>query len=103
MPAQTCWHSLTSGQTPLSSDASNAQSASKSEAFKNMIQDVPEVVRIPFEDAVKDIHLQGWEDEWFSSANFDIRLHGALREPKIDFVYNCQYIRLLIMGWVLTY
>lgn len=54
------------------------------------MQELPEVVRIPFEDAVKEIRLQGWEDNWFSSASFDPLKHGTLLEPKIDFVYNCK-------------
>jgi hypothetical protein len=52
------------------------------------MKQLPEVIRIPFEEAVEDIRLQGWEDDWFSSASFDPREHGTLEEPKIDFVYN---------------
>ncbi|KAI0481079.1 hypothetical protein GGR56DRAFT_672122 [Xylariaceae sp. FL0804] len=48
----------------------------------------PEVLRIPFEEAVRDIALEGWEDEWFSTGVHDAEKHGMLAEPKIDFVYN---------------
>ena len=54
------------------------------------MRELPEVIRIPFEEAVKDIQLQGWEDEWFASGEFDPQTHGVLAEPKIDFVYNCK-------------
>ncbi|KAI2636271.1 hypothetical protein GGS26DRAFT_581180 [Hypomontagnella submonticulosa] len=49
---------------------------------------LPDVIRIPFEEAVQDVALEGWEDEWFSSGNFDVKKYGPLVEPKIDFVYN---------------
>ncbi|XDG00429.1 hypothetical protein ABKA04_000044 [Annulohypoxylon sp. FPYF3050] len=49
---------------------------------------LPDVIRISFEEAVKDIKLDGWEDEWFSSGYFNVDKHGPLAEPKIDFVYN---------------
>ncbi|KAI0120620.1 hypothetical protein BJ170DRAFT_589031 [Xylariales sp. AK1849] len=55
---------------------------------KSLYHLIPDVVRIPFEDAVQDIKLDGWEDEWFSSAHFDSGKEGPLAEPKIDFVYN---------------
>ncbi|KAI0156692.1 hypothetical protein GGR52DRAFT_583010 [Hypoxylon sp. FL1284] len=49
---------------------------------------LPDVIRIPFEEAVQDIKLDGWEDEWFSTGRFDVDKYGPLAEPKIDFVYN---------------
>ncbi|KAI1338183.1 hypothetical protein F5Y15DRAFT_407801 [Xylariaceae sp. FL0016] len=48
----------------------------------------PDVVRIPFEEAVQDITLDGWEDAWFSTGQFDVGKNGLLAEPRIDFVYN---------------
>jgi hypothetical protein len=48
---------------------------------------LPDIVHIPFEDAVKDVTLDGWEDEWVASAVFDSKKWGKLKEPKIDFVY----------------
>ena len=53
------------------------------------IKQLPEVIRIPFEEAVNDIKLEGWEDQWFSTAVYNIDSYGTLPEPKIDFVYNC--------------
>ncbi|KAI0536385.1 hypothetical protein GGR58DRAFT_528435 [Xylaria digitata] len=50
--------------------------------------DLPDVIRIPFEEAVKDVELAGWEDEWFSSGNYNKDQFGLLAEPKLDFVYN---------------
>lgn len=49
---------------------------------------LPDVIRIPFEEAVQDIKLDGWEDEWFSTGHYDVEKYGPLAEPKIDFVYN---------------
>lgn len=49
---------------------------------------LPDVMRIPFEEAVQDVELEGWEDKWFSLGQFDADKHGPLSEPKIDFVYN---------------
>lgn len=58
-------------------------------SVEQQIRHLPEVIRIPFEEAVSDVVLQGWEDEWFSSVTFNLEKHGYLPEPKIDFVYNC--------------
>ena len=49
---------------------------------------LPDIIRIPFEEAVQGMKLDGWEDEWFSSGRFDARNNGPLAEPKIDFIYN---------------
>ena len=51
---------------------------------------LPEIVHIPFEDAVKDEVLHGWEDEWVAHASYDSKKWGKLVEPKIDFVYLCK-------------
>jgi hypothetical protein len=48
---------------------------------------LPDIVHIPFEDAVRNVTLQGWEDEWVANAVFDSKKWGKLEEPKIDFVY----------------
>jgi hypothetical protein len=58
-----------------------------SHAIDELMKHLPEVIRIPFEEAVEDIELQGWEDDWFASAKFDFS--RQLEEPKLDFVYNC--------------
>lgn len=60
-----------------------------SKGIKNLMNKLPEVIRIPFEDAVDDIHLAGWEDAWFSSATYDF--DRGMAEPKLDFVYNCEH------------
>ncbi|KAK6949779.1 hypothetical protein Daesc_008100 [Daldinia eschscholtzii] len=49
---------------------------------------LPDVIRISFEEAVRDVDLDGWEDEWLSAGHFDAEKHGPFDEPKIDFVYN---------------
>lgn len=51
---------------------------------------LPEVIHIPFEDAIKDDVLQGWEDHWVSYATYDAKTWGKLDEIKIDFVYLCK-------------
>ncbi|KAH8900303.1 hypothetical protein GQ53DRAFT_776955 [Thozetella sp. PMI_491] len=48
----------------------------------------PDAIRISFEEAVRDVELAGWEEEWFSSGVYDVEKYGALAEPKLDFVYN---------------
>ena len=60
-------------------------------AVTRQIGNLPEVVRIPFAQAVSDVVLHGWEDEWFSAATFNYEKFGPLSEPKIDFVYNCEH------------
>jgi hypothetical protein len=52
-------------------------------------EDLPAVVRIPFEDVVANSTLQGWEDEWVADGEFDVQKWGKLEEPKIDFIYTC--------------
>lgn len=66
------------------------QSDDISPSFAEHMNGLPEVVRIPFEEAVKDVSLNGWEDDWISSADFDSTKYGSLDEPKLDFVYNCE-------------
>ena len=48
---------------------------------------LPEIMHIPFEDTVRNVTLDGWEDEWVANAVFDSKKWGKLEEPKIDFVY----------------
>jgi hypothetical protein len=63
----------------------------KHQTVKQLLKQLPEVIRIPFEEAVGDVELAGWEDEWFSTATYNHEEFGNLKEPKIDFVYNCKY------------
>jgi hypothetical protein len=53
-------------------------------------ESLPDIVHVPFEDTTADVTLQGWEDQWFSDAVFDIGKWGKIPEPKIDFVYTCE-------------
>lgn len=64
--------------------------------IEESIKELPEVIRIPFEEAVRDVELEGWEDDWFSSATYDYE--KKLAEPKLDFVYNCEL--LIYKSWV---
>ena len=53
-------------------------------------ESLPDIIHIPFEDAVADVELRGWEDLWFSEAQLDIQKYGVLNESKIDFIYTCK-------------
>ena len=55
-----------------------------------LAQVVPDVVHVPLEDAVRDVKLAGWEDEWMAHGVYDQARWGKLKEPKIDFVYLCK-------------
>lgn len=55
--------------------------------IKEKADGLPDLLHVPFEVSVKDVILEGWEDEWISKARF---LGPKLEEPKIDFVYNCE-------------
>lgn len=58
------------------------------EGIKDRADSLPDMLYVPFEQSVKDVTLEGWEDEWVSKARF---VGPKLKEPKIDFVYNCEY------------
>lgn len=60
----------------------------ESHNMEDLMKQLPEVIRIPFQEAVSDVELDGWEDEWFSSATYNY--DKKLVEPKLDFVYNCK-------------
>lgn len=67
-------------------------------------ESLPDIIHIPFEDAVADVELSGWEDLWFSEAQLDIQKYGVLNESKIDFIYTCKtpfqnYACNFIEGW----
>ena len=61
-------------------------------ALNSMVDTLPDVIYIPFEAATTDVTLTGWEDEWFSKAEYNVEQWGNLSEPKIDFVYLCKSI-----------
>jgi hypothetical protein len=48
---------------------------------------LPDLLHVPFEVSVRDVVLEGWEDEWIAKAHYS---GPKLQEPKIDFVYNCE-------------
>jgi hypothetical protein len=56
-------------------------------SFEEKGKSLPEILHIPFEDAVADMTLAGWEDEWVADASFNVKHWGQLEEPKIDFIY----------------
>ncbi|RYP89239.1 hypothetical protein DL769_000144 [Monosporascus sp. CRB-8-3] len=60
----------------------------ESEEQKTLYATLPDVIRIPLVEAVSDVELDGWEDDWFAHGRFDVESWGPLEEPKIDFVYN---------------
>jgi hypothetical protein len=57
--------------------------------IKEKADRLPDLIHVPFEVSVKDVILEGWEDEWIAKARY---LGPKLEEPKIDFVYNCKYL-----------
>jgi hypothetical protein len=56
------------------------------QTVKDKADDLPDMIHVPFEQAVADVVLEGWEDEWIAKARYT---GPKLEEPKIDFVYNC--------------
>lgn len=58
------------------------------ESLKDKADALPDMIHVTFEESVKDVRLEGWEDEWISKARFS---GPKLQEPKMDFVYNCKY------------
>lgn len=65
--------------------------------FNDEADFLPQLIHIPFEDAVEDVVLDGWEDEWFADGVYDMDTRGKLPEPKIDFVYTCECTFLLLL------
>jgi hypothetical protein len=55
--------------------------------LKTKADALPDLVHVPFEVSVKDVVLEGWEDQWIAKARYS---GPKLAEPKIDFVYNCE-------------
>ncbi|KAI0546355.1 hypothetical protein F4679DRAFT_598700 [Xylaria curta] len=72
---------------PVSQDETDLASRAMQQS-KPFYDNLPDVIRIPFEEAVKDVQLEGWEDEWFSSGSYNKDRFGILAEPTLDFVYN---------------
>ena len=59
------------------------------EEIQEKADGLPDLLHVPFEVTVRDVVLEGWEDEWIAKAQYS---GPKLEEPKIDFVYNCKYI-----------
>lgn len=62
--------------------------------LKQLADELPDYVHIPIQMVIGDEVLEGWEDRWFSAAEYDAQSFGNLTEPKIDFVYTCWCLRL---------
>lgn len=79
-----------SSSSPLSDDLPDDESKPHGIKQEETLYDdsLPDVVRIPFPEAVQDVKLDGWEDEWFSKGRFNAERWGLFETPKIDFVYN---------------
>ena len=58
------------------------------DSVKDKADALPDMVVVPFGEAVRDMDLAGWEDLWVSQARY---VGPKLAEPKIDFVYTCSY------------
>ncbi|KAF2867465.1 hypothetical protein BDV95DRAFT_502751 [Massariosphaeria phaeospora] len=58
---------------------------SECEETKDKADVLPDMIHVPFEQSVRDVILEGWEDEWIATASYT---GPRLDEPKIDFVYN---------------
>ncbi len=85
----------TESEPVISSDQQTEKTIIETESQEHLsLEDkaalLPEIVHITFEDAVRDVVLEGWEDEWVADAAFDTKRWGKLQEPKIDFVYLCK-------------
>jgi hypothetical protein len=81
-------HSQPVDKAQVSFDLPAEKTDDKSNTIDGLMKQLPEVIRIPFEEAVGDIELEGWEDDWFSSATYNFERKFV--EPKLDFVYNCE-------------
>jgi hypothetical protein len=67
------------------------------QSLKEKADSLPDMLHVTFEQSVKDVVLEGWEDEWVSKARYT---GPRLKEPKIDFVYNC---KLRVLDRLLIY
>ncbi|KAK5168498.1 hypothetical protein LTR04_006625 [Oleoguttula sp. CCFEE 6159] len=81
-------HSKMSHKVALHGDSTIFHQYEECAALDEKAEYLPDIVHIPFEDAVAEDVLQGWEDEWIASGEFDVKRWGKLEEPKIDFVYT---------------
>jgi hypothetical protein len=76
----------TNEQTPWSKDYA-FPSWDACQEVQDKADGLPDLLHVPFEISVRDVVLEGWEDEWIAKAHYS---GPKLQEPKIDFVYNCE-------------
>ncbi|CAK1367879.1 unnamed protein product [Cercospora beticola] len=69
-------------------DTPGFPSYAKYAALVEIADTLPDIVYIPFEDAVQNDTLDGWEAEWVVNGTYDVSKWGLLRESRIDFVYT---------------
>lgn len=80
-------------EPPLPEDSNSQRrfpTYSQYAALEEKAEGLPDIIHTPFEDAVSDVDLEGWEDLWFSDAELDTAKRGTIKETKIDFVYTCK-------------
>ncbi|KPI41667.1 3-O-alpha-D-mannopyranosyl-alpha-D-mannopyranose xylosylphosphotransferase [Cyphellophora attinorum] len=65
----------------------NSQESDQHLSLEAEAELLPDFVYMPFEGAVEDEHLDGWEDRWLSEGFYDLESYGTLSEPSIDFLY----------------
>jgi hypothetical protein len=56
----------------------------------------PDMVFIPFEDAITVAIMSAWEDLWVRKARY---MGPKLAESTVDFVYNCTWLCLKRCTW----
>ncbi|KIW16119.1 hypothetical protein PV08_06170 [Exophiala spinifera] len=56
-------------------------------SLEALAETLPDFTFVPFEKAVENEVLHGWEDDWVSTGEYDDEKWGKLKEPKVDFVY----------------
>lgn len=64
---------------------------SNSGKLDRLADELPDFVHVPLQMAVEDETLDDWEKDWFAHAQYDATTHGKLKEPRIDFVYTCEF------------
>lgn len=63
-------------------------SYSEYSALVDKAKDLPDLIYIPLEHAVRNESLVGWEADWILNCTYDTSKWGMFKEPRIDFVYT---------------